>query len=108
MPSLGGLVLGPNYATFGAPATLNVAGTDYSVTVIDRSRGTTVFDGVETVLPLALLRTTELAALGLAPGELDGALLTIGSTAWRVQSAEPRPAPDGEVAGEYQLQLEAQ
>jgi hypothetical protein len=106
--SIGDLVLGPNYQTFGRPATLTVAGTDYAVTVIDRTRGARVLDGVETLVPLALVRATELAGLGLALGQLDEALLTIDSTAWRVRSAEPMPAPDGEAAGEYQLALEEQ
>ncbi|PSJ55765.1 head-tail joining protein [Pseudaminobacter soli (ex Li et al. 2025)] len=100
------LLYGPNYAVFGVPATLIIEdGPTLTLTVIDKTTGVEVGGSVDvqTVLPAATVRATELASIDLA--DLEDAKLTFNGKTWRVDSHLPKPSPKGEADGEIYLFL---
>lgn|SRR5574341_251499 len=110
MVDFAALLDGPIYATVGVPATLALQTGDgsYSITVIDRTKGIELPHGrmeVQTVVPAAKLRMTELTGRGLAIDDLDGSRLTFNGKTWTIRSFIPAPTPQGEAAGELWLIL---
>lgn len=105
------LLFGPNYAQFGLPAILTLPDlSEANVTVIDKTaeailpvQGGDVY--LTTMQPAAILRAKELTDAGLDRTDLDGSTITFAGQAWRIESHLPRPAPSGELLGEYVLLL---
>ena len=84
------LVLGPAYRTFGKPAVLGLGSDSYDVEVIDNTRGITIEEGgvigVQTIRPVADVRRSTLAALGISLGDLVDGDLVLDGTTWRIKS----------------------
>ena len=103
------LLYAPIYDAFGVPATiLCLYGARFEVTVIDKTSGVEVFDGtgsIKTIRPAAVLRLSDLAALGLTPNDLEGASIELSGKIWRVKATMLKPAPTGEAGGELYLFL---
>jgi hypothetical protein len=80
-----------------------------TLNAIDKSTGILVGvpgqPGVETLLPVAIIRMTELTAGGITTDDLEGAGLVLNSKAWRVDSWRPAPTPNGEAQGRLWLFL---
>lgn len=110
MSDLDDAAVNPNYAIHGVDAVLdlNSDGT-FDVVVIDETSGVSVGQTVQvqTIVPAASIRMTELAALNLTPQDLLGALITFNGTTWRSNDNRPKPNLGGEPAGELYLFLEA-
>jgi hypothetical protein len=104
-----GLLYDPIYNAFGVPATLLcLYGARFEITVIDKTSGVEVFDGsasVKTMRPAVVLRYAELAPLGLAPADLEGASIEVAGKLSRIKAIMPKPAPTGEADGELYLFL---
>lgn len=103
------LLYAPIYDAFGVPATiLCLYGARFDVMVIDKTSGVEVFDGtgsVKTIRPAAVMRVSELSALGLSQRDLEGVRIELLGKIWRVKATMPRPAPTGEADGELYLFL---
>lgn len=94
---------------FGVLATLTgTGGSQFSLTAIDGTAGAEQLSpvGVQTEVPTATVRASDLATLGLSPLALDGMLLQMNGGSWLVTSHRPLPSPLGEGDGEYLLLLE--
>lgn len=113
------LLDGPIYATIGKPATITPASSPgaVSVTAIDLTKGVSVQHGgnavqrrhtvsVQTVLPAAKVRMSELTARGLTPEDVRQGKLDLAGYSWRIHSTEPAPSPEGEDSGELLLLLQ--
>ena len=102
------LLYGPIYRTFGVGATLALDAGAVALTVLDKTAGVTVGQAVEvqTVLPAAIVRATELAAAGVARAGLDGRQLAFNGKTWRIASWHAEPSPNGEDDGEVYLFLD--
>lgn len=96
----------PIYQALGVSATLvSAGGASASVTVIDGTSGIVTSDklGVETVRPIAYVRTKELSDNSISAEDLPDSELTFNGSTWRVKASRPRPSPTGE--GETMLIL---
>ena len=84
------LLLGPAYSVFGEPAMLTIGSVTYEIDVIDGTRGVAVEEGgaiaVETIRPVADVRRSQLAGLGIAIADLIDAELTLNGATWRIKS----------------------
>lgn len=112
------LLYGPVYDTLGVPAMLTLDGTDaepFALTVLDKTAGE-MTDGteggrrrfhaeIETVVPAARVRATELAEKGVALDDLGGSTLAFNGKSWLVETHGFRPSPNGEGDGEIILFL---
>lgn len=87
-----------------ATLSAGTAGSDITMRMIDKTLGIRVGDPdqpqVETVLPAAFVRMSELTDNGLTRADLDGSTVTIGGSDWRVKSHMLIPTPDGELRGQ--------
>jgi len=113
MLDYGDLLLAPLYGVYGVPAILTLddsEATEADVTAIDKTGGVMVGDNVAigTVEPGAIIRLSELLAVGLTRESLDGALIAFSGNVWRIVSHHPKPVPSGENAGEIVMILELQ
>jgi hypothetical protein len=103
------LLYAPIYDSFGVPATiLCLYGARFDVTVIDKTSGVEVFDGtgsIKTIRPAAVMRVSELTALGLSQRDLEGVSIELSGKIWRVKATMLKPAPTGEAGGELYLFL---
>lgn len=110
MIDFGDLLFGPIHDAFGDDgAVLTVDGTDYPISVIDKSAGIEVVDvntGNPTLRPAAEIGASDLAAHGLTKSQLPGAAIafTNGET-YRIESTMPKPTPKGEADGAILLWL---
>lgn len=81
----------------------------YALSAIDKTAGIVVGDagdvGVQTVKPAAVIRASDLAALGVTPAELDSAMLALNGKTWRIEAHRMQPGPGGEASGEILLLL---
>lgn len=106
-----GQLYDPLYSAFGVTASLDLDDSDspYSLTVVDRTAGLVMTDAgnvdVQTVLPAALVRMSELTENGIAAAGLDGREIAFNGKTWRVESTRPKPSPEGEATGELVLLL---
>lgn len=108
-PDYQALVYGPVYAAWGVAAALvsSDGGTSYPVSAIDLTAGAQLGPDLElqTEVPAACVRASELATLGVDPLALDLMQLQLNGKSWLVTSHRPLPSPLGESDGEYQLLL---
>ncbi|MET4240312.1 hypothetical protein [Bradyrhizobium sp. RT10b] len=101
-------LLNPIYMTVGVACTLTIGANSHDVTALDKTVGTLLTftnGGIETVVPAAVVRMRELAALGIAPDDVDGATLALNGLTWTVNAHEMKPSPKGEADGEVYLLL---
>ncbi|MBR0876884.1 hypothetical protein JQ608_06670 [Bradyrhizobium liaoningense] len=101
-------MLNPIYVTVGVPCVLSIGSVDHDLTALDKTVGTLFTftnGGVETVVPAAVVRMRELAALGVLPADVDGATLALNGSMWTVNTHEMKPSPKGEADGEVYLLL---
>ena len=110
MINFGELLNGPVYSVFGGSCTLTpLSGSPVAVNVIDKSSGIEVglddMTGGVSMRPAAIILVSELARVGLARDALRRATLVMNGKTWRIESTLPRPAPNGEAAGELLLFL---
>ncbi|MCK1668625.1 hypothetical protein [Bradyrhizobium sp. 153] len=101
-------LLDPIYITVGVPCTLTIGAVDRPVIALDKTAGFALPVGngeVQTVAPAAVVRMRELAALGVAPDDVDDAALSINGGVWVVVSHQMKPSPKGEADGEVILLL---
>ena len=84
------LVLGPVYDTFGELAVLTLGSASYDLVVIDNTKGVSVEDGgivgVQTIRPAVDVRRSAIATYGIDIGDVIGAQIVFGVTAWRIKS----------------------
>ncbi len=103
------LLFGPQYATWGVPATLTVNGTDFAIQAIDQTVGV-VLPGalaeIETVRPVASILAGDLADLAIGPDDVDGGTIALNAKTWRINTHRMMPTPAGEADGEIWLLLE--
>ncbi|WP_291207074.1 hypothetical protein [Hyphomonas sp.] len=103
------LLYAPIYEAFGVPARiLCLYDAHFEITVIDKTSGVEVFDGtasVKTIRPAAVMRVSELSALGLSQRDLEGVSIEFSGKIWRVKATMLKPAPTGEAGGELYLFL---
>lgn len=80
------------------------AGSDVTLRMLDKTVGVRVGDpdepSVETILPAAYVRMSELDENSITRQQIDNSTVTIGGRNWRVKSHVLRPTPDGELEGE--------
>jgi hypothetical protein len=105
-------LLDPIYNTVGVPAVLTLFdGQEFTdLTVLDKSAGVDNGDGgvtVQTMVPAAVIRASELVANSIERTQLQNAVLEMNSTTWTVTSFKPKPSPKGELDGEVILFLKA-
>ena len=99
----------PLYAMFGVDATIRGLYFDsFPFRVIDMTSGIEVGDsaGVKTMRPAAIALVKDLGQNGLGREDLEGAILAMNDSDWRVKATMPKPAPSGEARGELYLILE--
>ncbi len=104
------ILYGPIYRVFGVTATIQLEGGDpFDIVAIDNTDGVAVGNSVDvqTVLPAAVVLMPDLAAQGVAPGELDDGLITLNGKTWTIDAHRARPSPNGEADGELYLILRA-
>lgn len=79
----------------------------YSVTVLDKTIGIPVGDGVQvsTITPACDMRASEFFGHGLERNDLKSATITFNGKTWGVEYHEMRPSPEGERSGELRLFL---
>lgn len=103
----------PIYDVLGVPAMLEPKSGFTSVvdlTVIDKTAGVEVTEGkigIQSIYPAAVVRMAELAANGVALGDLDQTPIAFNGRAWRIRSHRAVPSPHGEGDGERLLILTA-
>jgi hypothetical protein len=110
MTDFSALLYGPLYAILGAPALLTIDDAPpLTITAIDKTSGVEVSASgsldVLSIKPAAVVRMSELAALGVALAALDEATLLLNGKSWRVRSHMLKPGPQGEHKGEVFLIL---
>lgn len=98
------------YESLGVAAVItltNTAADDFDVTVIDKTKGVDVGDGVtvSTIEPAAAIRVAELTGHGLTRQDMDGAAIEFNDVIWSVKYTKPMPSPAGEAQGELYLIL---
>lgn len=97
------------YAHLGVDATLVIAGTPHSLTVIDKTAGVQIAEGgdlsITTIEPACAVRTAELGTKGIDLTQLKGGSITFNGKAWRIENRQTRPSPHGEMIGEVYLIL---
>lgn len=95
--------------TIGVEATLTpiTSGEAFTITVIDKSAGAEVSEGVSvyTVRPAADVRRKELDDNALTREDLNGATLVMNGRTYKVETHQLRPSPVGESPGEVRLVL---
>ena len=99
---------GPVYGLLGVPALLRLAsGAAFAVTALDKTAGVAVGGAVDvqTVVPVAVVRVTELAAKGVTPAQIDDGQITLNGVTWEIEAHKPAPSPNGEADGEVYLLL---
>lgn len=119
MVNFAALLDGPIYKTIGKTATLTPASSPGAVDIvaIDLTKGQSVVHGggafqrrhtaaIQTVVPAAKVRLSELTAKGLTQDDVRQAKLVLNGYAWKVHSIEPQPSPEGEDSGELLLLLQ--
>lgn len=77
---------------------------------IDKTEGVEVFDaslGVATLKPMAWLRKSDLVERHIDNGDLEGTVISMNGTEWRVKTAAPKPNLAGEDSGLVYLILSA-
>lgn len=102
------LLYGPVYSVIGVTATLTLndtAATEISLTAIDKTSGVEIGGNVEvqTIVPAAIVRASELASISLAT--LEDGTLVMNSKTWTIKSHMLKPSPKGEGDGEVFLIL---
>jgi hypothetical protein len=98
----------PIYNELSVPATLvSGGGTSANISVIDHTTGVALTDrmSVESIRPVARVRTAELVANGIAFSDLPESQISFNGAAWRVKAHRQMPAPTGELTGETMLIL---
>lgn len=103
---------GPVFRVLGVIAQLDVSSAGpVDIRVLDKTRGVPVQDSenaaVQRIVPAAVMRATDLVALGIAPADLDGGSLAMNSGTWEIMSHALVPAPTGEEEGEVWAYLES-
>lgn len=104
------ILYNPIYDVLGTDATLTMAsGTTASVRVIDKTTGVAVGNDImaETIKPACRVRAAELASNNIARDDLQGSQITFNGNDWSVDASSPKPGPQGEADGEYELLLSA-
>lgn len=100
--------LNPIYRTQAVDAVIDLGnGAEFPLRALDKTAGRQVGTGVEveTLGPAAVIRATELAALGIDQSDLDFANFLLNGVSWIIQSVRPLPGALGEADGEYMLFL---
>lgn len=115
------LLFGPIYGVLGVTATITFddTGTTKDVTVIDKSKGVSLnIDtqgaglkrtggaDIDTLVPGAVIRMSELSAKAIDKDRLVESLLEMNGSTWQIMSIMPLPTPRGENDGELLLVLE--
>lgn len=120
MIDYGALLYGPNYLILGVEAVLTLPATDgaeITLTALDKTAGVEIggssvdgrdnsFTTVQTILPAAVVRASEL--LGVDLTDLEDSRLAMNGKTWRVKSYMLKPSPKGEGDGEIYLILSEQ
>lgn len=107
--NFGSLLYGPVYQALGVPASLTLPGAlaPVAVRAIDKTAGIAIGGAVDvqSIVPAASVRMSDLAAGGVRLDDLDESLLGLNGLTWRVRSHMPRPSPAGQADGEVYLLL---
>ena len=105
------LLYAPVHEGFAVTALLTPGSCVDPVTIeaIDRTSGIAVSlsgdSEVQTILPAAAVRMTQITALGLIPDELDKGTLEFNGKIWTIDSHMLDPSPEGDLKGEVLLIL---
>jgi hypothetical protein len=85
------------YNALGVPAKLATGSASASVTVIEGTAGVVFTDklGIETVRPVAYVRTSELGGHGIELTDLTDGFVDFNGATWRIKATRPRPGPTG-------------
>ena len=105
------LFLDPIYEVFGVDAVLTLndtAGTEISLTAIDKTSGVMVGQNVQTgtTEPGAVIRYSELTDAGCDLEDLLDTTISFSGLVFRVIAHHPKPVPTGKTSGEIILILE--
>ncbi len=99
----------PIYSVLGVSATVaSAGGQSATVTAVDKTAGILIPDArtqIDTIRPVALVRTRELQTASILVSDLPEGTITLNGATWRIKSYQPRPSPLGELDGEIMLIL---
>ena len=99
----------PVYSVLGVAATVaSAGGQSATVTAVDKTAGILIPDArtqIDTIRPVALVRTRELETAGILVTDLPEGTIALNGGTWRIKSYQPRPSPMGELDGEIMLIL---
>lgn len=99
----------PIYSVLGVSASVSSAGgQSATVTAVDKTAGILIPDArtqIDTIRPVAMVRTRELEGAGILVADLPEGSITLNGGTWRIKSYQPRPSPLGELDGEIMLIL---
>jgi hypothetical protein len=103
-----GVLYNPIYGAVAVEATLSSsAGVEVTVAVVDKTAGVVLSDrmNVESIRPVARVRTAELVANDVEMADLPNSLISFNGASWRIKAYRQMPAPTGEMTGETMLIL---
>jgi hypothetical protein len=103
-----GVLYNPVYAAVAVDATLTSSdGSEVAIAVVDKTAGVALSDrmNVESIRPVARVRTAELVANGIDMTDLPNSLISFNGADWRIKAFRQMPAPTGEMTGETMLIL---
>lgn len=102
------------YESIAVDAELFIDSEPVSVRVIDKTSGIVIEPGVQlrqatvgvaTIKPACVIRTHELAELGISRSSLRRSEVTFNGGSWRIENFLERPSPIGLAVGELMLIL---
>ena len=99
----------PIYSVLGVSATVaSAGGQSATVTAVDKTAGILIPDArtqIDTIRPVAYVRTRELESAGILVADLPEGSITLNGGTWRIKSYQPHPSPLGEADGQIILIL---
>jgi hypothetical protein len=98
----------PIYDAVAVEATLESSGGSVvTIAVVDKTAGVALSDrmNVESIRPVARVRTAELVANGIEMTDLPNSQISFNGASWRIKAYRQMPAPTGEMTGETMLIL---
>lgn len=100
------LCYGPVFAMQAVTGVLApFGGGPHDIATLDDTAGVEV-EGAETLLPVAHVLFSDLAARNIAPDTLDDGTIAINGRTWRIDSHRLEPSPSGQAQGMVMLLLQ--